>query len=238
MVRVQVGLPDLGMDMAKYAAKFDVVELRPNPSAMPKPSTLRAFRRAVNPSFTFSVVLPPVVGSLAMTPAMDAALEGALSVATTLEARVIVLSTTTDVRPTTQTITRLRAVVERLPRPGTVLAWEPQGLWERKDVVSLSKTLGLLPVFDAGQTLVASGPLVYTRLRALGGQRKLGQHVVARLADQLAGRREAWVVTEDRAGANRLRNDIEQAISRSNPRDIPAIVRPAPGRLRAEDEEQ
>lgn len=238
MVRVQVGLPDLGMDMAKYAAKFDMVELRPNPSAMPKTSTLRAFRRAVNPSFTFSVVLPPVVGALAMTPEMDTALTGALAVATTLEARVIVLATTTEVRPTTQTVMRLRAVVDRLPKPGTVLAWEPQGLWERKDVVSLSKTLGLLPVFDAGQTLVASGPLVYTRLRALGGQRKLGQHLVTRLADQLAGRREAWVVTEDRASAPRLRHDVEQAISRINPRDVPAIVRPAPGRLRAEDEEQ
>jgi hypothetical protein len=238
MVRVQVGLPDLGMDMAKYAAKFDLVEVRPNPSAMPKTSTLRAFRRAVNPSFTFSVVLPPIVGSLTMTSEMDAALDGALAVATTLEARVIVLSTTSDVRPTTQTITKLRSIVDRLPKPGTVLAWEPQGLWERKDVVALSKTLGLLPVFDAGQTLVASGPLVYTRLRALGGQRKLGQQVVARLADQLAGRREAWIVTEDRTSAARLRSDVEQAIGRSNPRDIPAVVRPAPGRLRAEDEEQ
>lgn len=238
MVRVQVGLSDLGTDIAKYASKFDMVELRPNPQSPPKQTTLRAWRRAVNPSFTFSVVLPPIVGSLAMTKEMDTALETTLGIATTLEARVILLSTPVDVRPTSQTMEKLKALVERLPKPGTVLAWEAQGLWERKDVVSLSKTLGLVPVFDAGQTLVSGGPLVYTRLRALGGQSKVSQSVIGRLGDQLMGRREAWVVAEHRGSAVRLKSDIENAMSRQRPKDAPIVVRPTPGRLRAEDEEQ
>jgi uncharacterized protein YecE (DUF72 family) len=238
MVRVQVGLSDLGSDIAKYASKFDMVELRPNPSALPKPATLRAWRKATHPSFTFSVVLPPIVGSLAMSKEMDAALDSALTVATTLEARVILLSTPTDVRPTTQTVERLKAVVGRLPKAGASLAWEAQGLWERREVMSVAKTLGVMPVFDAGQTLVAGGPLVYTRLRALGGQSKISQSVISRLGEQLMGRREAWVVAEHKGSALRLKSDIENAMARSGPKEAPIVVRPAPGRLRAEDEEQ
>ena len=77
MARLQVGLPELVGDVAKYASRFDMVELHPEPGAAPRAATLRGWRRAVNPSFTFSVVLPRIVGELSMSKEMDAALDEA-----------------------------------------------------------------------------------------------------------------------------------------------------------------
>ncbi|MBK6516626.1 MAG: DUF72 domain-containing protein [Polyangiaceae bacterium] len=238
MTRVQVGLPELVGDVGKYAARFDMVELRPLPGAAPRASTLRAWRKAAGPSFTFSVVLPPIVGLLAMTKEMDAALAEALEVATLVEARCVVLSTPPDVRPTSATSAKLRSVVERLPKPGTALCWEPHGLWERREILATAKQLGVIAVLDGAQAQLPPGPVVYTRLRALGGQRALGERSVERLAPQLAGRREAWVVVEHRPSAPRVRSQLEAALARVSAPPPPAVVRPSPGRLRAEDEEQ
>lgn len=238
MARLQVGLPELVGDIAKYATRFDMVELRPLPGAAPRASTLRTWRRAINPSFTFSVVLPRIVGELTASKEMLAALDESLAVATAVEARVIVLSTPAEVRPTTSSITKLRALVERLPKPGVALAWEAHGLWERREVLATAKQLGMLAVFDAAQTQVAPGPLVYTRLRALGGQRAIGDRSVERVAKQLVGRREAWVVVEHRPSAPRVRSQLTASLAHTTAPAGPTVVRPAPGRLRAEDEEQ
>jgi uncharacterized protein YecE (DUF72 family) len=238
MARLQVGLPDLVSDIAKYANKFDMVELRPEPGKAPKPGTLRSWRKAVNPSFTFSVVLPEIVGKLAMTKAMDAALSEALTVATTVEARCIVLSTPADVRPTTATIAKLKTVVDKLPRPGVVLCWEPHGIWERGEILSVAKQLGVHAVVDAAQMAVPPGPVVYTRLRALGTHGAVSQKSLESVAQQLAGRRDAWVVVEHRPSAARVRTELGRAVSESAATPGPTVVRPAPGRLRADDEEQ
>jgi uncharacterized protein YecE (DUF72 family) len=208
------------------------------PGAAPRAQTLRAWRRAINPSFTFSVVLPRIVGELSMSREMDAALEEALGVAKAVEARCIVLSTPAEVRPTTATTAKLSSIVERLPKPSVVLCWEPHGIWERTEVLAAAKPLGLLPVFDAAQTIPAPGPFVYTRLRALGSQGIVGERGIQRIAEQLAGRREAWVVVENRASAARVRTQLAAALDRDHSGSGPVIVRPSPGKLRAEDEEQ
>lgn len=238
MARLQVGIPELVGDIAKYATKFDMVELRPLPGAAPREKTLRAWRRAINPSFTFSVVLPRIVGELSMSKEMETALEESLAVATAVEARCIVLSTPPEVRPTTATNTKLRALVERLPKPGVVLCWEPHGLWERSEILSAARQLGLLPVLDAAQTNAPPGPFVYTRIRALGGQGAVSERAIQRIADQIAGRREAWVVVEHRPSAPRVKTQLTSLLAKSHLREPPVVVRPAPGRLRAEDEEQ
>jgi uncharacterized protein YecE (DUF72 family) len=235
VARLQVGLPELVGDIAKYASKFDMVELRPVPGAAPRAQTLRAWRRAINPSFTFSVVLPRIVGELSMSKEMDAALQEALGVALAVEARCIVLSTPAEIRPTTA---KLSLIMERLPKPSVVLCWEPHGIWERAEVLGASKQLGFLPVFDATQTIPAPGPFVYTRLRSLGAQGVVGERSIQRIAEQLAGMREAWVVVENRASASRVRTQLGAALDRDHSAPGPVIVRPSPGTLRAEDEEQ
>jgi uncharacterized protein YecE (DUF72 family) len=238
MSGVHVGLAGLDGNVERYASKFDLVELRYEPGEAPKPKTLRTWRRAVSPAFTFSVVLPRVVSELAMTPAMDEALDEAIAVATAVEARAIILPTTSSVRPTKTNVERLRAVAARLPRPGVFLGWEPQGIWERAEILATAKLAGLSPVFDAARETLPGGHLVYTRIRSLGGAQALSGRTVEAVAEQLRGRREAFVVVEHRPSALRLKQQLAATLDELGPVDGPIVVRPSPGRLRAEDEEQ
>lgn len=238
MPRLQVGLSELVTDIAKYAAKHDMVEIAPVPGAAPRASKLRAWRKAVNPGFTFSVVLPRIVGELKPSKQLDAALAESLEVATVVEARCIVLSTPSEVRPTSLTAERLRSVFERMPHPSVVLCWEPHGLWERSEIISLAKQLGVVPVFDIARVDPAPGPFVYSRLRALGNASGVSAQAIERIASRLANRREAWVVVEHRPSATRVRNALATVLDHRPPAAPPAVVRPTPNRLRADDEEQ
>ena len=146
MARLLVGLPALVGDIKKYKERFDMVELRPVDTAMPKLATLRAWRRSVPPGFVFSVVLPRAVGELAPGAAFDAALAQALEVATAVEARCLVVATPPSVRPTQTNRKRLAALLERLPREGVVVAWEAAGLWETEDLWSTARAAGVVPL--------------------------------------------------------------------------------------------
>src|SRR5258707_3286072 len=100
MARPHVGLATLEGDLERYAEKYDLLELRPGDVAMPKPATLRAWRRKVPPSFVFSVVFPKVVGELKPSAALDQAVEHALAVAREVEARCLVIATPPSIKPT------------------------------------------------------------------------------------------------------------------------------------------
>lgn len=240
MARLLVGLPALRGDIQKYKNRFDMVELRPVDTSLPRLATLKKWRASVPPSFVFSTVLPRVVGELEAGKPLDEALEQALEMARTLESRCVVLTTPASIRPTATNRKRLAAVIERLPREGVVRCWEPLGMWEREDILETARSLGIVPVLDAASEAPGRGPVVYTRLRALGKSAALGAATVERIADRLQGRREAYVVVEGVTGASRLKTALVEAINaRRTPRSAPTVIRPAmPGQLIAEDEEQ
>ena len=60
MARLLVGLPALQGDLEKYTTRFDLLELRPVDTIVPRPGTLRKWRKLVGPGFVFSIVLPRV----------------------------------------------------------------------------------------------------------------------------------------------------------------------------------
>src|SRR5262249_5182259 len=155
-------------------------ELRPVDTSIPRASTLRSWRKTVPPGFVFSVVLPRVVGELGGGKEADQALANALEVATHVEARCVVLATPPSVRPTAQNRKRLGAMMERLPREGVVLCWEPAGIWEADDVLSTARTVDALPVFDAARESIPAGAIAYTRLRALGKAASIGAKALDR----------------------------------------------------------
>jgi uncharacterized protein YecE (DUF72 family) len=240
MARLLVGLPALHGELEKFAARYDMVELRPEEGAVPKPGTLRRWRKAVPPAFVFSIVLPRAVSELTPGPALDAALASSLEVASALEARCIVLQTPADVRPTAANRKRLAALFDRIPREGTVRCWESSGLWEREEVLALSRSLGVVPVFDVAHEVPATGPILYTRLRALGKSAALGAAMMERIADRLRRRREAFVIVEGSgAEAQRVKAGLAAAMitKPQRPSGI-TVVRPATSTLVAEDEEQ
>jgi uncharacterized protein YecE (DUF72 family) len=245
MARLLVGLPALQGDIAKYKDRYDLVELRPVDASLPRPATLRRWRKAVPPGFVFSVVLPRVVGELAGSgqegkdEALDAALAASLEVASVVEARCVVLQTPPSFRPTASNRKKLATLFERVPAEGVVRCWEASGLWERDDVIATARGAGVLPVLDAACETLPPGPIAYTRLRALGSTAALGAVTVEKIAAELRGRREAFVVVEG-PGAARVKVALSAAMARSRARPGgPGIVRPsAPSTLVAEDEEQ
>jgi uncharacterized protein YecE (DUF72 family) len=240
MARLFVGLSALTGDLEKYERRFDLVELRPVDTQLPRESTLRKWRRSVPPTFAFSVVLPRAAGALTPGRELDEALAKSLEIAATVEARCVVLQTPVDVRPTNANKKRLAAFFARVPPEGTVRCWEPQGLWERDDVVATSRELGVVPVFDAARDAPAPGPIAYTRLRALGKTAALGAATLERVAERLRKRREVFVVVEGPRDAQRVKAALATALAKKRDRAPGAtVVRPAmPMQLVAEDEEQ
>lgn len=241
MTRLLVGLPSLKGDLQKYKNRFDLVELRPVDASTPRPSTLRKWRKAVPPGFVFSVVLPRVVGELASGKEFDEALARALEAAAVLEARCVVLQTPASLRPTASNRKKLAALFERLPAEGVVRCWEPAGIWERDDIVATARAAKVIPVFDVAREAPPPGPIVYTRLRALGKSASLGAATIERIADRLRGRREVFLVVEGSRAAQ-IKNALTTALA--SKRDLStasAVVRPSapmPNTLIAEDEEQ
>jgi uncharacterized protein YecE (DUF72 family) len=239
MTRICLGLPALQGDLRAYQKRFDLVELRPVDASLPKASKLRAWRKSVPPTFVFSVVLPRVVGELAGGEAADAALAQALEVASAVEARAVVLVTPPSIRPTQANRKRVAALLERIPREGVAVCWEPTGMWEPDEIVGLAKSVRAVPVVDATRDVVPPGPIVYTRLRALGSSASVSAAAIERVADKLRGRREAFVIVEGKADAARVKAGLGAALSRERDRPPSApVVRPSAGLLIAEDEEQ
>lgn len=237
MARLLVGPATLTGDIQKAPERFDLVEVRSANEDWPKDATLRRWRKAVPPAFVFSVVLPRPVAELAQGAEAEAALRDALHVAALLQARCVLLQTPPDVRPTTANRKKLAALFEKIPAEGTVRCWEPSGLWEAEDVIATARAAHVLPVLDATQDAPPPGPIVYTRLRALGKAAGSARSL-ERLAAAVSGRREAFVVAEDPKVAAAIRGALPSLVkARSQPAG-PGLVRAAIVPLIAEDEEQ
>lgn len=235
-MRLFVGPATHRGDLAKLAARFGMVEVRVEDAA-PRAATLRAWRKSVGPQFVFSVVMPRIVGELARGAAADEALARAVEVARLLEARCLLLQTAPTVRPTTANRNRITELVEKLPKLATTIAWEPSGLWEQEEIRATARQAQVLPVLDAAQGELFPGSTVYTRIRALGGASRLSDKAIEHIIRQLQGRREAFVVVDNPADAARVKTSLERAMT-ATAAGGGVVVRPVPGRLRAEDEEQ
>ncbi len=235
MARILIGLPQLVGKLENYAGKYDLVEVAPIDQPLPQGRKLRAWRKRVPPAFTFTVKLPDAVATFGAD--YEAALTTALDAAKNLEAAAIVLCTPPSIRPTRKNRDRVAALRERLPADGVVVAWEARGMWEPEDFIETAYDAGLLPVFDAAQDPLPPGPIAYTRLRAMGITMAIGQDRVSQVAEQLADRREAYVVVE-RPIAGRLRAGLQRAMDQQvTRRAVPMIFKPSADLL-ADDEEQ
>ena len=73
--RVHIGSKELRGELAAYAKRFDLLEVRgmdaPNLRLAPSAATLRRWRKAVPPQFEFAVVAGPNVGKLKPTEAFE-----------------------------------------------------------------------------------------------------------------------------------------------------------------------
>jgi uncharacterized protein YecE (DUF72 family) len=246
--RVHVGAKELKGELSAYAKRFDLLEVRGLDAASlrlaPSAATLRRWRRAVGPRFEFSVVAGPTLARLKPSPEADAELEAMLAAATSLEARVLVVSTPADVTPGKLWRDRLAALVDKLPRDASAIVWEPSGLWEIEDAAAFAKKLGVAVAVDPSRDQVPPGPIAYGRLRALGGTRAYSAAALTRVAVNILspGLRDAYVVFET-AGAlkeAKLLRGILRSASSGQTGGLGRLVRPrrAPIEVRDDDEQE
>lgn len=204
-MRLFVGQTPASGDIARYASRFDLMEVDAG-RGLPKLATLRRWRAEAPADFAFSVVLPDHVSALDGQPLDEAGLARALEAADALGARFVVVRTPPSAHPSARTRRRLEELVARLPRDGWRVAWEPRGLWEDDDSEQTAQALGVHLVRDVSRS--EAPPLddvVYARLRALGGGGQVSSGAVERAVDELEGKREAYVVIEGSAAARAAR---------------------------------
>lgn len=220
-MRLHVGQSALHGDIARYARRFDLLELRAEPGRLPKPATLRRWLTQVPEGFRFSVMLPRVVSSLASGDASEAALDYALDRARALEAAWLVLQTPASVMPGARSPRLLADLVERLAGEWRI-AWEPRGVWEEDEAEELAASLGVHLVRDLTRSEPPSGAVLYTRLLALGEAVELRAAAVESLAERLLGHSEAWVVVEGR-GAARADRMLRELCDDGEGRDVAGV---------------
>jgi uncharacterized protein YecE (DUF72 family) len=229
--RLLIGLPRLTGKLGNYAKRYGMLEL----PAEAVGAKARQWRKQGPPAFAFSLVLPAAVGELRDD---GTELARALDTAHALEASCLVLRTPPAVRPTKENRERIIGLGGKLPRAGQLVAWEPAGLWSADDVAAVALAGGWLAIADAAEEELAPGPFAYTRIQAFGKAARLGTGRIERIAAQLAGRREAYVVA-DPVVAPKLVAALPAAVERVGAgASVPQLFRPTPSLALSVDEEQ
>jgi uncharacterized protein YecE (DUF72 family) len=242
--RLHIGAKELRGDVAAYAKRFDLLEVRGLDAASqklaPTDATLRRWRKAVPASFEFSVIGGPNLGKLKAGDALEAELAVLLKSVTLLEARVIVIATTPDVTPGKVWRDRLAKLLERLPRDASSIVWEPSGLWEIDDAAELANKLEITVAVDPARDAMPPGPVAYGRLRAAGGTRAFSATTLQKVADTIGERRDAYVVFETTSALKEgktLRALVRQA-KPGKRGGLGRLIRPKGAALSVGDDEQ
>ena len=242
--RVHIGSKELRGELAAYAKRFDLLEVRGVDAASlrqaPSAATLRRWRKAVPPQFEFGVVAGPNVGKLRPTEAFETELEAMLETAKILESRLLVIPTPPDVTPSKLQRDRFAKLLERLPTDVSTVVWEPSGLWEHEDAAVQAKKWGIVLSVDPTRDIVPVGPVAFARLRALGGTRAYSTAALEKVAVAIGDRRDVYVVIET-AGALKEAKTLRRLVRAAGSRKtggLTRLVRPRGAPLVLEDDEQ
>ncbi|HEY3497403.1 MAG TPA: DUF72 domain-containing protein, partial [Polyangiaceae bacterium] len=206
MPRVHVGQASLKGHIERYAKTFDLLEVKSEP-ALPSVKSLKRLSQQAPEGFLFSLVLPKKLAELSETPAA-ATLAEVRAAASALGARFVLVRTPATFAPSTRSRSRLTALVEGLRSDTARVAWEPRGIWTDEEIALWAAELDILAVRDLAEQDPVPGPLVYTRLLALGRNARVGSGAIERVSERLEGVEEAFVIVEGQGAvqlAKRLR---------------------------------
>jgi len=198
--RLHIGAKDLRGEVAAYAKRFDLLEVRGFDAASakqgPNDSTLRRWRKGAPPQFEFAVAAGPNLAKLKASDALETELAIMLKTATLLAARVLLIPTPSDVTPSKLWRDRLAKIIDRLPRDANTIVWEPSGLWEIEDAAEQAKKWDITVAVDPARDPMPDGPVAYGRLRAAGGTRAFSTAALQKIADAIGERRDAYLLFE------------------------------------------
>ena len=237
--RFHIGAKDLQGNIAAYAKRFGLLEVRSDKKA-PSVAALRKWRKAVPPHFEFTVLAGPTLARLQPSTALDEELARAMEAIDALQARFFLLQTPADVTPSILWRERMAKLLDRLPRDATHIGWEPGGVWETDDAAVAAKKWGIVLVVDASREPVPAGPVAYIRLRALGETRSFGPSALGRIVEKIGTRRDAYVVLETPSALAECKQ-LRQLAARPAGRfegGMGRVVRPRGLTVKVRDDEQ
>ena len=194
-----VGKNALEGDIARYASRFNLLEVKADASNLPRGARLADWRKRVPAEFAFSIVLPRAVGQLESS---DIELGRSLELAEALSAKWILLQTPSSVGPSARMRDRLSKLFAAVANDTRRVAWESRGVWEDAQIEEFAGEHGVHVVRDVSRTEPPPGECVYTRLLALGDGVQVRASVASHLAEVLADRAEALVVIEGHGAEN------------------------------------
>jgi uncharacterized protein YecE (DUF72 family) len=194
-----VGKNALEGDIARYASRFNLLEVKADATNLPRGARLADWRKRVPAEFAFSIVLPRAVGQLESS---ELELGRSLELADALSAKWILLQTPSSVGPSARMRDRLSKLFAAVANDTRRVAWESRGVWEDAQIEEFAGAHGVHVVRDVSRSEPPPGDCVYTRLLALGDGVQVRASVASHLAEVLADRAEALVVIEGHGAEN------------------------------------
>ena len=180
-------------DIARYASRFNMLELRADATNLPRGARLSDWKKRVPADFAFSIVLPKAVGLLESS---EFDLGRTLEISDALSAKWLLLQTPSSVGPSARMRERLAKVFAALAHDERRIAWESRGVWEDSQIEEFAAEHGVHVVRDVSRSEAPLGECVYTRLLALGDGVQIRPNVAEHVAEVLAECEEAIVVIE------------------------------------------
>jgi uncharacterized protein YecE (DUF72 family) len=209
MPRTFVGETRLPKNFKRYARQFSLLELDSEPGSVPGKGRLEACAAAAPDGFVFSLVVPSRLASLESGPEADKAWKHAQSVARRLGGKASwwVVRTPAEVRPTRRSRESLAALAARLKEGGVRVAWEPRGVWDESAAGDFAESIGVTLIQDVAREVPRPGPVLYSRLLALGKGGRVGLSLADLIAERMHAHEEAFVVVEGQGA-----REIQQAL--------------------------
>jgi uncharacterized protein YecE (DUF72 family) len=180
-------------DIARYAARFNFLELRADAGNLPRGARLSDWKKRVPSDFVFSIVLPKALGLLESS---TLELGRTLEIADALSAKWLLLQTPSSVGPSARMRERMAKVFSAAAHADRRIAWESRGVWEDAQIEEFAAAHGVYVVRDVSRADLPPGDCVYTRLLALGDGVQIRANVASHVAEVLADCEEAIVVIE------------------------------------------
>jgi hypothetical protein len=203
-MKLHVGVTEMRGKSARFP--FSLLELGVK-VGMPGPRALRAMtadRPDLLVALRAPLDLPSLPGALEFAPLAETLRE--------LTPAAIVLPTGPRFGPTRENRALLKKLAESLRAEGRTLAWEPHGVFEIAEAARWAAEADVVLVTDWTREAAVTGPVGYTRLRALGRGGPISAHHVDRLLELLPDFGEAFVIVEGGDGALRLKKELQEAL--------------------------
>ena len=206
-----IGEARLPKNFKRYIKQFSLLELDCEPGTIAGKARLQSCRAVAPADFVFSLVVPSRMASLETGPEFDQAWKAAQGIARLLRAQWWVVRTPAEVRPTRRAREGLAALAARLKEGGMSVAWEPRGLWDEVAAGETADAIGAVLVHDIAREVPRPGPVLYSRLLALGRGVRVGLSMADTVAERVRGFEQAFVVVEGQ-GAREIQQALGMAL--------------------------